>query len=72
MSDKPITAFLSVFEQRLGKLKNSIKDEIGKPKKERSKKRLKRFLIEAKDLKRLIKNMKGDEFQRCPHCGEVI
>ena len=69
---KPVTAFLAVFEQKLTKLKTSIKDEIQKPKKERSKDRLKRFLTETKELKKLIKELKGSQSNHCPHCGEKL
>ena len=75
MAMKPITAFLAVFEQKLNKLKSSIKDEIQKPKKERSKKKLKRFLQEAKELKLLIREMNPDnpfDYKKCPHCGEKL
>lgn len=69
---KPIPNFLSVFEHKLERLKNNIKKEIEKPKKERSKKALKDLVMEAKDLKRLIKQIKGDSVSLCPHCrGEL-
>ncbi len=66
---KPIPNFLSVFEQKLEKLKDKIKEEIHKPKKERSKKVLKEFLHEAKDLKHLINSINEQYEKRCPHCG---
>lgn len=68
-----VTAFLQVFEQRLKKLKESIKDEIAKPKKERSKKRLRRFLEEAKDLRKLLREINSEhQTKRCPHCNGII
>lgn len=69
---KPIPNFLSVFEHKLERLKDNIKKEVEKPKKDRSKKALKELVLEAKDLKRLIKQIKGDNISLCPHCrGEL-
>ena len=69
---RPIPNFLSVFEHKLERLKNNIKKEIEKPKKDRSKKALKDLVMEAKDLRRLIRQIKGDNKSLCPHCrGEI-
>jgi hypothetical protein len=70
--DKPIPNFLNVFEHKLERLKNKIKNEIDKPKKDRSKKVLKELVMEAKDLKRLIKQIKGDNVTLCPKCRGII
>jgi len=72
MMSKPIPNFLNVFEHKLDRLKDKIKDEIHKPKKDRSKKVLKELVMEANDLKRLIKQIKGDNVSLCPHCRGVI
>lgn len=66
------TAYLPVFKTKLEKLRALIKDEISKPKKERSKDALKRLLQEAKELKKLVREMDKIETKRCPHCGEKL
>ena len=69
-----ITTYLSVFEQRLKKLKDNIEDEIKKPKKERRKSTLKEWLREARDLRHTLKEVmpEEDSAKRCPHCGEKL
>lgn len=69
---KPLTTYLSVFEGRLHKIKEDIKKEISKPKKERSKHFLKELVVESKKLKRLVRDMKEETQKQCPHCGGVI
>lgn len=70
--NKFIPNYLPVWEQQYQKIKDIIKTEIAKPKKERKKHHLKRMLEECKELKRLIINIKGDKLsksEKCPHCG---
>jgi hypothetical protein len=70
--NKVLTTYLSVFEGRLTKIKEDIKKEISKPKKERSKHFLKDLVVESKKLKRLVRDMKQESQKVCPHCGEII
>jgi hypothetical protein len=70
--NKVLTTYLSVFEGRLTKIKEDIKKEISKPKKERSKHFLKDLVVESKKLKRLVRDMKQESQKLCPHCGEII
>lgn len=69
-----ITTYLTVFEQRLKKLKSDIKEEIAKPKKERRKSTLKHWLREARELQHTIKDIapEAEAIKRCPHCGEKL
>lgn len=69
---KTLPHFLSVFEKRLDRVKNDIKKEIAKPKKDRSKSKLKSFLGEAHAMKKAIKEVKEDHIVKCPHCGKEI
>lgn len=69
-NDIKIKGFTSVFEQKLNKLINRIKNEYKKPKSERNKENLKRMAREAKDLRKLIKQCRSDkEDICCPKCG---
>jgi hypothetical protein len=70
--NKVLTTYLSVFEGRLTKIKEDIKKEISKPKKDRSKHFLKDLVVESKKLKRLVRDMKQESQKLCPHCGEII
>ena len=65
---KQITAFAGVFEQRLNMLKRDLKKEMEKAKDERSKKRIKKIITEAKELRNLVRELKP----KCPHCGGEI
>lgn len=69
---KLIPTYLSVFEQKLEKLKDLIKEEIGKPRCDRRRRHLKNMLSEAKELKYLIKDIKKESKHTCPHCGQEI
>lgn len=66
-----ITTFLPVFKQRLDWSITSLKEEIKKPKKERNKESLKRFLKEAKELKKIVKEL-DDNTSKCPNCGHIL
>lgn len=70
MTEK-VTAFLPVFKQRLEWSISSLKEEIKKPKKERNKESLKRFLKEAKELKKLVKEL-DENASKCPNCGYIL
>ena len=66
MSKKPpITAFHSVFEEKLKRMKKSIKEELERAKSDRRKEWLKKELKEAKGLRDLLK----ETASKCPHCG---
>lgn len=66
-----VQGFIGVFEHKLEKMKKRIKEELAKPKKERSKDVLKRIVKEANGLKKVIKKYKKVS-KKCPHCGEEI
>lgn len=69
---KTIPNYLQVFERKLEDLKKRIKHETDKPKKERSKQKLKSFLSEANRIKKAIREVRQDHKARCPHCGREI
>lgn len=71
--NKFLPNYLPVWEQQYDKILNLLKDEIKKPKKERKKENLKRFVSECKELKKLIRKIKGDNDEGktihiCPNC----
>ena len=70
-TSEKITTFLPVFKQRLDWSITSLKEEIKKPKKERNKESLKRFLKEAKELKKLVKEL-DENASKCPNCGHIL
>ena len=64
-----ITAFIPVFEQRLEKLKNTLKIELQRAKSERRKDVMKTLVKDAKKLQKTIKQVKKVNIVKCPHCG---
>lgn len=69
---KTIPNFLSVFEGKLELIKQSIKAELKKPKKDRKKAALHSLLQDAKKLRQTIKRVKDEHTRKCPHCGKEI
>ena len=67
-----ITGFIPVFEQRLEKLKNTLKIELQRAKSERRKDVMKRLVKYAKSLQKTIKEAKKHNAKTCPHCGGEI
>jgi len=65
-----ITAYTSVFEDKLSKLKKNIKKLMSVPKKDRNKEAIKKLVSESKELKCLLKEMKQEQLKcSCPACG---
>lgn len=69
---KLLSTFLPVWEHKFEKIKKIIEMEIDKPKKERKKLFLRQMLLECKELKILIKNIKKEYAKKCPACGAMI
>lgn len=69
---KSVTGFISIFEAKVKKQKERIKEELDKPKKERNRHALKVLLKETNDLKKRIKKAKKQSSTKCPHCGGEI
>ena len=67
-----ITGFIPVFEQRLEKLKNTLKIELQRAKSERRKDVMKTLVKDAKSLQKTIKDAKKYNAKTCPHCGGEI
>ena len=60
-------AFISVFQVRVDKLKESIKEELKKTKSERRRDALKSWIGDIKRLQKVINEAKREN--TCPHCG---
>ena len=67
-----ITSFIPVFEERLSKLKNTLRIELERAKSERRKDVMKRLVKYAKSLQKTIKEAKKYNAKTCPHCGGEI
>ena len=67
-----ITSFIPVFEERLQKLKNTLKSELQRAKSERRKDVMKKLVKDAKSLQKTIKDAKKHNAKTCPHCGGEI
>ena len=66
-----IKSFLPVFQERVDKLKKSLKEELALAKSERRKEVIKSQVKEAKRLQKAIKEAAGDS-KTCPHCGGIL
>jgi hypothetical protein len=64
-----ITSFIPVFQERLDKLKNTLKNELQRAKSERRKDVMKKLVKDAKSLQKTIKEVKKENIVKCPHCG---
>jgi hypothetical protein len=69
MSNSKINAYVSVFADKLSKLKHTIKKELNKPKPDRSSKQLRTLLRDAKRLQKIVGNYKSEDKKVCRHCG---
>ena len=68
----PITGFLGVFEENLGKLKKELQKELALPRTERKKEYILKQLKYAKKLRDSLKEVKQAVAKKCPHCGGVL
>ena len=64
-----ITSYIPVFQERLDKLKNTLKNELQRAKSERRKDVMKTLVNDAKKLQKTIKEVKKENIVKCPHCG---
>lgn len=69
---KSVPNFLTVFEAKLDTLKEHIKSEYNKNKKERSTAKLKSLVREARQLRNSIREAREEHSIKCPHCGKAI
>lgn len=69
MSKRTIPNFLDVFEKRVDKARDRVKEELQKDKAQRDKKLLKEILSDVKDIRRAIKHAREEHASRCPNCG---
>lgn len=69
MANGKIDAYVPVFAEKLSKLKKVIEKELEKPKGERSSKKLRKLLSDAKKLQKIVGNYKPEGKKTCPHCG---
>lgn len=64
--------FLEVFEGRIKNLLKHIKAEYDKPKKDRSRAKLKKFIGEARAMRAAVQEAKQEHTPKCPHCGKKL
>jgi hypothetical protein len=67
-----ITAFLSVFESKLDRLKQDLKEELKRAKSDRRKDWIKTQIKEIKGLRDTVSKMKKADQKQCPHCGGLL
>ena len=67
-----ITSFIPILEDKLTKIKNTLKTELQRAKSERRKDVMKRLVKYAKELQKTIKEVKKHNAKTCPHCGGEI
>ena len=64
-----ITSFIPILEDKLAKIKNTLKNELERAKSERRKDVMKRLVKDAKSLQKTINEVKKENAKICPHCG---
>ena len=64
-----ITSFIPILEDKLAKIKNTLKNELERAKSERRKDVMKTLVKDAKKLQKTINEVKKENAQVCPHCG---
>ena len=67
-----ITSFIPILEDKLTKIKKTLKSELQLAKSERRKDVMKRLVKDAKSLQKTIKDAKKHKAKTCPHCGGEI
>ena len=64
-----ITSFIPILEDKLTKIKKTLKSELQLAKSERRKDVMKRLVKDAKSLQKTINEVKKENTKICPHCG---
>ena len=64
-----ITSFIPILEDKLTKIKNTLKNELERAKSERRKDVMKRLVKDSKSLQKTINEVKKENTKICPHCG---
>ena len=64
-----ITSFIPILEDKLTKIKKTLKNELQLAKSERRKDVMKRLVKDAKSLQKTINEVKKENTKICPHCG---
>lgn len=72
MSKRSIPNFLDVFQKRVDRARDRVKEELEKEKSQRDRKLLKEVLKDVKDIRRAIKSAREEHAVRCPHCGHKL
>ena len=64
-----ITAYYAVFDGKLKKLKERLKEELKEAKDKRDKKFIRSMVKEAKHLRNTLKKMSNEHKITCPNCN---
>ena len=64
-----ITSFIPILEDKLTKIKKTLKNELQLAKSDRRKDVMKRLVKDAKSLQKTINEVKKENAKICPHCG---
>jgi len=66
-----IDAFIPIFDDKLKRHKNRLKELLAKPKKERDRKAIKALIKECKSLRDVVKKARKIK-KTCPNCGHEL
>ena len=72
MNKRTVPNFLDVFEKRISRCKDRIKEELSKDRSHRDRRMLKMLLTEVKSFKRRIREARDEHQHKCPHCGHKL
>ena len=72
MTKSSIPNFLDVFEKRVDRAREKIKEELKKDKPDRDRKLLKDLLEDIRGIRKSIKHARAEHVRTCPHCGKIL
>lgn len=63
-----LSGYIPIFESKLAKMKDKLKQELQKAKRDRSRQTIKDLIHDCKKLKKLLQGKRN----KCPHCGHEL
>ena len=72
MNKRTVPNYLDIFEKRISRCKDRIKQELSKDRSHRDRRVLKLMLSEVKHLKHALRDARDEHQPKCPHCNHKL